>query len=77
MLVRAHWEKEQDVAGEGDHSEMGQNFSGTNIFVLATRDKHNTSQCKCRSEIKNQVWTVEKRQIYYGVSRPPKPLKAL
>lgn len=77
-MARTFWEKEQNVVGEGDHRELGQHFSGTKILVLAPGGKHNTMQGKCevrRSGVKRQVWTVE--QTNYGVSKPPKPLKAL
>lgn len=62
--------KEQDVAGEGGHVEVGQHFSGTSVLVLAPADKHNTVQCKSRNEVKKQAWTI-------GGSRPPKTPKAL
>lgn len=75
LLVRTCWEKEQDVAGEGDCREIGQHFSGTNILVLLPGYKHSIAQCKCRSEVKKQVWTVEQRETHYGVSRPPSPEK--
>lgn len=32
--------KEQDVAGEGGHVEVGQHLSGTNILILVPGDGH-------------------------------------
>lgn len=46
------------MAGEGDHTEVGQYFSGTNIFAAACGDKYNTEQCKHRNATKKWAWTV-------------------
>lgn len=52
--------------------EVGQHFSGTNILVLVSGDKHNTIHHKCRNKVKKWAWTVEG-----GGSRPLKTLEAL
>lgn len=36
-LAITHCQKEQDVAGDGGHTEVGQHFSGSNICALAPR----------------------------------------
>lgn len=51
-IGNSHWEKEQDVAEERSHTEVGQHFSETNILVLAPGDDHSTVQCECRNEVK-------------------------
>lgn len=61
LLLITQCEKEQDVTGEGDHMEVGLHFSGTNILVLDSGDKHSTVQSRCRNEAEKQTWTVDQR----------------
>lgn len=54
---KTYWEKEQDVAGDGGHTEIEQHFSGTNLFVLAPRDRHSTVQHTYRNNVEKWMWT--------------------
>lgn len=44
LLARTCCEKQWDGAGEGATREVGQYFSGTNVFVLGPGNKHNIAQ---------------------------------
>lgn len=55
------------------HIEVGQQFSRTNILVLAPGNKHNTAQDKCRNEVKMWARTVAGDQDHPRPSKPSNP----
>lgn len=57
IVSNTHCKKEQGMAGEGGHTEVGQHFPRTNILVVTLGDKDNTTNTGMRLR-KGHAWTI-------------------